>query len=63
MRIDEVINEREFGVADQLGRGAKNMINKAAGAFSKKAATRAIRGEVQAKAMQGANNISKKYNQ
>lgn len=63
MRIDEVINEREFGVADQLGRGAKNMLNKAAGTFSKKAATRAIRGEVQGKAMQGANNISKKFNQ
>lgn len=61
MRIDEVINEVEFG---SVARGMQKMgtgIQRMAGKFSRGAAKAAIKGDIKGQAMEGANRISTAY--
>ena len=62
MRIDEVINEVEFGAVDRMKQGAKNIATKIGGKLgSNRAKIANIRGDVKAKGMKGANVIATKY--
>ena len=62
MRIDEVINEVEFGAVDRMKQGAKNVASKIGSKFgSRKAKIANIRGDVKAKGMKAANVIATKY--
>ena len=61
MRIDEVINEVEFGAAARGIQSLKTGAQKLAGKVSRGAAKAAIKGDIKGQAMQGANNISSAY--
>jgi len=62
MRIDEVINEVEFGAIDRMKQGAKNVASKIGSKLgSNKAKIANIRGDVKAKGMKAANVIATKY--
>lgn len=62
MRIDEVINEVEFGAVDRIKQGAKNVASKIGSKLgSRKAKIANIRGDVKAKGMKAANVIATKY--
>jgi len=62
MRIDEVINEVEFGAVDRMKQGAKNIVSKIGSKLgSNRAKISNIRGDVKAKGMKAANVIATKY--
>jgi hypothetical protein len=62
MRIDEVINEVEFGAVDRMKQGAKNVVSKIGSKLgSNRAKISNIRGDVKAKGMKAANVIATKY--
>ena len=62
MRIDEVINEVEFGAVDRMYQGAKNVASKIGSKLgSRRAKVANIRGDVKAKGMKAANVIATKY--
>ena len=61
MRIDEVINEVEFGSVAQGMQNIKTGAQRFAGKISRGAAKAAIQGDVKAQAMKGANSISTAY--
>ncbi len=63
MLIEEILNEREFGNIDKATQFGKNVGNKIAGVFSKKAYNKAISGRARSQGLRNANKISDKYTQ